>query len=252
MNEEQEDRSGATSDESSGAPKRLVLSADERRVLGTLIEKGLTNPTSYPLSTSALVSGCNQKSNRDPITRYGEEEVEAICQGLMEKGLVTRFRPGEGGRVQRYRQEMGRNHELRGVELAVVGELLLRGPQAVGELRQRASRMREIATLEDLRVILDKLAHHRPTLVTRLSPDGAVRGVRYTHAAYNDHELAAVLTAEASGASSVAAMPRAASPASAAAPGEMDALKARVDALEDRLARLEAALGGEPVGEDGE
>lgn len=236
---------GSTDGESEGAavPERFVLDPDERRVIGTLIEKGLTNPTTYPLTTSALASGCNQKSNRDPITRYGEEELQGICQRLMDRELVTRFRPGETGRVERFRQEMGRNFELRGVELAVIAELLLRGPQAVGELRQRASRMREVASLEDLRVILDKLAQHEPPFVTRLSPEGAVRGVRYTHAAYSAEDLAAVLEAESAGATIGGGAPR----ASTAAPrsSELEELKARITNLEDRLSRLEAALGAD-------
>jgi uncharacterized protein YceH (UPF0502 family) len=118
------------------------------RVIGTLIEKGLSTPQAYPLSLNALTTGCNQRNNREPITNFTDEQVEEIAQRLQARGLVSVVHPATG-RVYRYRQEFGRNYEMRRAELAVLGELLLRGAQTEGELRQRASRMENIATLDD-------------------------------------------------------------------------------------------------------
>lgn len=221
-------------------PHRLVLDSEERRVLGVLIEKGLTTPQSYPMSLNSIVTGCNQRSNREPITHYDESQVEGILDRLQQKTLVTQFYPGEGGRVHRWRQDLGKHHELRGVELAVVGELFLRGPQTEGELRQRAARMRPIASLEELHAILAKLQDHQPPFVQRLTPQGVSRGVRFVHACYAEEELAELRAAERAG---VPAAPRAAPQDRAA---EIEALSARVDELERRLARIEAALGGGP------
>lgn len=220
-------------------PQRLILDADERRVLGTMIEKGLTSPQSYPLTLNALTTGCNQKSNRDPVTHYTDEQAEAICERLKQRNLVSHLFPTDG-RVSRWRQEVGRNFELRGVELGVVGELFLRGAQSEGELRQRASRMREIATLEELREILNKLRDHSPPLVMRLSAESAGRGVRWSHATYSEAEMQRLTAAEAAGVSEAPAS----GPASAGRshPGELAELRQRVDELEARLARIEAAL----------
>ena len=116
----------------------LELTPDERRVLGVLIEKGLATPEYYPMTLKALIAGCNQKSNRDPISDLSESDVESALELLRSKGLATKV-ISTAGRSMRHRQDLGRLLELRGVEIAVVGELLLRGPQSEGELRSRAS-----------------------------------------------------------------------------------------------------------------
>jgi len=224
------------------APERLVFDPEERRVLGVLIEKGLTTPQQYPMSLSAITTGCNQKSNRDPITNYHEDQVEETLDRLQAMGLVSHFYPGEGGRVHRWRQNLGSKHELRRASISIVGELLLRGAQTEGELRQRASRMEPIDSRDALLEVVRELSEGRPRFVVRLTAEGISRGVRYTHACYEDGEMKAVLEAEASGA---AARPSPSAPRPAAAPGELAELKQRLEDVEARLARLEAALGGE-------
>lgn len=219
----------------SNRPEHLRLDEEERRVLGVLIEKGLTTPQSYPMSLSALVSGCNQRSNRDPVTHYDEAQVQDVVERLQQRDLATHFYPGEGGRVDRWRQDAGKNLELRGVQLAVLGELLLRGPQSMGELRQRASRMREVANLAELSEILDSLVAHSPPLVVRLTPEGTSRGVRYTHACYPQAEMEQILEAERSGAHAAAPATRAPRRSS-----EVEELTQRIQQLEERVARLEA------------
>src|SRR5262245_54629233 len=114
------------------------LDLAERRVLGVLVEKQKTTPDAYPLSVNALVTGSNQKSNRDPILSLGDLEVEEALGRLLRRGLVERV---QGGRVERWRHLLYSAWGLDKVEMALVAELLLRGPQSVGELRSRAGRM---------------------------------------------------------------------------------------------------------------
>lgn len=151
------------------------LDANERRVLGTLIEKGKTTPEQYPLSLNALVTGCNQKSNRDPVMTLDEEQVMRAVKGLRESGAMAEV--FGSGKIPRYRHLA---YEWLGVEkeeLAILGELLLRGEQSEGDLRGRASRMDPIPDLDTLRGHLDRLAERG--LVVWLSPPG--RGRMLTH-----------------------------------------------------------------------
>jgi hypothetical protein len=128
----------------------------EARVLGVLIEKALTTPEQYPLSLNALVAGCNQKSNRDPLMLVSEAEARLTIDGLRMKHLAGVTHP-MGGRVERYTHGAAEALGLPRPSLAVLAELLLRGPQAPGELRGRASRMAPIESLEALHEILERL-----------------------------------------------------------------------------------------------
>ncbi|MBI4882148.1 MAG: DUF480 domain-containing protein [Planctomycetes bacterium] len=230
------------------APAQIILDGEEQRILGVLIEKGLATPQSYPMTLNSIVTACCQRSNRDPIVHYDEAQVARALERLQQRGLVTRFFPGEGGRVDRWRQDLGKNLELRGAELAVIAELFLRGPQSTGELRQRASRMRDIPTLADLQQILDGLASRSPPLAVRLTRAGLARGVRYAHACRVEAEMQQVLAAEESGAAAPAG------PASCRAPqpdADLQALREQVRDLEGRVARIEAALGARPAQDAG-
>ncbi len=221
-------------------PGSLALNATERRILGVLIEKGLTTPEYYPLSVHALLAGCNQKSNREPLTNFDEEQVEVGLQSLEPRGLVLSVL-GESSRVVRWRQELVRKLELSVVEIAVLGELLLRGAQSEGDLRGRASRMRPVESLEALREVLEKLRRRTPSLVMRLSPEGAARGARWTHAMAAPEQLARWQAEE--GRAGAAAAPRPAggveSPTLAESSTSLETLAARVAALEARVAALE-------------
>src|SRR4051794_31787465 len=121
-----------------------VLDLKERRVLGVLVEKAKTTPDAYPMSLNALVTGCNQKSNRDPILFLSEDDVEYTLTRLQKAGLVMKI---TGGRVERWRHLLYESWNVDKVDLAILGELLLRGPQTEGELRTRASRMEPIDDL---------------------------------------------------------------------------------------------------------
>ncbi|MBI82169.1 MAG: hypothetical protein CMJ81_03145 [Planctomycetaceae bacterium] len=165
------------------APSWQPLTAVERRVAGVLVEKAKTTPDSYPLSLNGLVTGCNQKSNRSPQMGLSGEDVEEVLESLREKGAVGVVQGS--GRVTKYRHYMRDWLGVEGHGLAVVTELLLRGPQTIGELRGRAARMADIADLGVLRPILKELISKG--LVVPLSVEG--RGQVVTHGLYPEREL---------------------------------------------------------------
>jgi uncharacterized protein YceH (UPF0502 family) len=154
--------------------ERIELNEHELRALGVLIEKDMTTPDQYPLSLNAATTGCNQKSNRDPVVDYVEAEVDVALQGLVHKGLAGRVM---GSRVERFRHNAREVLELGDAELAVLAELCLRGPQAPGELRGRAARMHALATLEALSPVLARLIERG--LARRLPPGPGSRVERF-------------------------------------------------------------------------
>lgn len=164
-------------------PSWPVLSLHERRVLGVLVEKSKTTPDVYPMSINALVTGSNQKNNRDPILNLSEVDVEEALGSAKQKGLVLKV---IGGRVERWRQQLYEAWKVDKNELAVLAELLLRGPQTEGELRTRVSRMAEIDDLDALRVLLKPLAERK--LVIYLTPEGR-RGTMVTHGFHAPEDL---------------------------------------------------------------
>ncbi|MDB5391452.1 MAG: hypothetical protein JWM11_7098 [Planctomycetaceae bacterium] len=137
-------------------PPITELTRAQRRVLGVLIEKGITTPEAYPLTLKAATTGCNQKSNRDPVVNYDEDKVELVLDELRELGLAAIVHT-ESGRTARFRHYVRKRMTLSEPQLAILTELMLRGQQAVGELRTRASRMAPIETLEQLRTELEGL-----------------------------------------------------------------------------------------------
>jgi hypothetical protein len=167
-------------------PRWQPLSAIDRRVLGVLAEKAKTTPDSYPMSLNAICTGCNQKSNRDPLMQLEPDIVEESLDRLRDLGAVGMV---EGyGRVTKYRHylyEWLGVEKTVGAELAVMTELLLRGDQTEGELRGRASRMDNIADLSALRTLLDSLV--AKGLVVSLTPEG--RGHVVTHNLYKPREM---------------------------------------------------------------
>ena len=160
------------------------LDAVERRVLGVLIEKGKTTPEAYPLSLNAIITGCNQKNNRDPLMNVDEDQVGRALETLRAAGVVAEIYGS--GRVPRYRHY---GYEwFGGIEkedLSILAELLLRGEQSEGDLRGRASRMDPIPDLQILRTRLDGLAERG--LIIWLSPPG--RGRVLTHGLLPEEKL---------------------------------------------------------------
>ena len=224
------------------------LNAHERRVLGVLVEIAKTTPDIYPLSLNALVTGCNQKSNREPVMELTDLDAEAALASAQQKGLAVKI---TGGRVERWRHHLYEAWKVDKVELAVLGELLLRGPQTEGEVRARASRMEPIADLDALRPVLRSLAERG--LVVYLTPEGR-RGTTVTHGFHMPEELERLRSA-AGREASVTAEPAPAVPASvetgtevrtapATLAAAMSELQKRVSELEEQVRSLKQALGG--------
>jgi uncharacterized protein len=152
------------------------LDADEVRVLGCLLEKEITTPEYYPLSLNALLNACNQKSNRDPVVHFDEETVERVLYMLRDKGLLLNI-TGAGSRVPKYGHRLSEKLNLGRRELAVLCELMLRGPQTLGELRTRAERMHSFDDLAEVESVLDRM----PELVTKLPRRPGEKEARYAH-----------------------------------------------------------------------
>jgi len=165
------------------APRWRPLNSIDRRVLGVLGEKAKTTPDTYPMSLNAVVSGCNQKSNRSPVLQLEPDQVEESLDRLRQFGAVALV---EGsGRVQKYRHYLYEWLGVDKIELSVMIELLLRGPQTEGELRGRVSRMDPIDDLNALRELLNSL--RIKGLVIPLTPEG--RGQVFTHALFPQRDL---------------------------------------------------------------
>ncbi len=128
----------------------------QRRVLGTLMEKGFTTPDQYPMTLKGAATGCNQKSNRDPVTEYSEAEVADALEQLRQLGLVAEVFT-DGGRAARYRHYARHKFDFTETQFAIMCELLLRGRQQPGELRTRASRMVRIDSQDQLKSDLQSM-----------------------------------------------------------------------------------------------
>ncbi len=171
-----------------------TLSRKQRRVLGTLLEKAFTTPDQYPLTLKATIAGCNQKSNRDPVSNYDEDAVQQTLDELRELGLVGEVHT-EGGRTSRFRHYMRRTR-LPEPQLAIMTELMLRGRQQPGELRTRAGRLHDIDSLEKLRVELQGLIDEG---LVRANGSLDRRGVEVDHNLYppgENHEELSELVEE--------------------------------------------------------
>lgn len=158
----------------------IILTAEEARVLGCLIEKQITTPEYYPLTLGSLVAACNQKSNRHPVMSYLETSVVRALDALRDKKLasmVSEF----GARVPKYRNNAQEILGLDEKDLAVLCELLVRGPQTVGELRTRGERMFAFADLAQVQTVLDDLASRPQPLVVKLPRAPGMKESRYLH-----------------------------------------------------------------------
>jgi len=220
----------------------VQLTPDEARALGVLVEKSTTTPEQYPLSLNALTAGCNQKNNRDPVLAMTDDQVFDAVESLRVKTLVVRIEAGAGSRVHRFRHDAGEVLRVRAGALAVLAELLLRGPQTLGELRGRASRMAPMETLDVVRDMLRALSSRDEPLVRELPPAPGSRAERYAQLLCSD--LHALETAP----------PRESSPVPAAVPAggglaeRVSKLEADVAELRGELRRLAQALGEGEIG----
>jgi uncharacterized protein YceH (UPF0502 family) len=217
------------------------LNTIERRVLGVLVEKAKTTPDNYPMTLNALTSGCNQKSNRDPQMSVEPHQIEEALENLRRINAVAEVQ--SDGRVPKFRHYA---YEWLGVdklELAVMAELLLRGPQTVGELRGRASRMDPISDLAALRPVLDSLI--QKGLVIPLTPEG--RGQIVSHNLYPPEQLEKLKrTAHAAASQAESSVPAGAGRNSSgmtdSALKELQTLRVEFDELKSQVARLKSEI----------
>jgi uncharacterized protein len=215
-----------------------MLTHEQARVLGALMEKQVTTPDAYPLTLNALTTACNQSSNRDPVVRYEPTLVETTVLNLKAQGLARVVHPGMGERSTKYRQVAHESLHLEPDELAIICVLLLRGAQTVGELRTRTERMHAFPTTTAVEEVLQKLAGREEPLVQRLERRVGQKEDRWTQLLEDDPYLG---PEDGGGGSS----PRAAasSAAGAARDERIAELEGRVEALELAVARLREALG---------
>jgi len=168
---------------------RPELDAVEARVLGALVEKEITTPEYYPLTLNALVNACNQKSNREPVVSYDDDTVADALASLREKKLSFSL-TGAGMRVPKYGHRMVETMNLGRREVAILCELLNRGPQTVGELRTRSERMHKFSDLDEVESCLRGLAEREPPFVMRLERQAGMKEPRWAHLFSGEvHEL---------------------------------------------------------------
>lgn len=222
------------------SPNWPTLSLVERRILGVLVEKAKTTPDSYPLTLNSLVTGCNQKNNRDPVLSLDDASVENAMAPLKRLDYVQQI--SGSGRVDKFRHNLYMAWKVDKVELAILGELLLRGAQSLGDLRGRASRMEPIPDLEQLRQQLSGLAQRG--LIVYLTPEDR-RGAMVTHGFHPPEELAQLKAQSYQGAiadSQRDSVSRSSATAPTGTAPITTLLEQRVQSLEHRLADLEKKI----------
>ena len=235
----------------------MTLDPVQIRVLGTLIEKEIVTPETYPLSLNALVAGCNQKSSRDPVMEIKEDEVRQALHTLEEQQLVAVVRDS---RVPKFEHRARTVLNLRRDETAVLCLLLLRGPQTPGELRARSDRLYTFDGIEAVESTLARLASAPDSVEAAGQQSGAVRPLvailprqpgsresRYMHLL--GREDAAEV------AQSWSQRKPQAEPDAGAANGLADRvreLELEVAALRDSIRRIESKLGDTTVDSDRE
>jgi hypothetical protein len=199
--------------------------AVEIRVLGCLIEKQRTTPDAYPLSLNALRLACNQTTNRDPVVEYDERTIKAALERMSNRGW-TRFASGAGSRALKYRHLLDEALGLSDEEISLLAVLMLRGPQTVGELKQRTERLHRFDSLPKVAETLEALASRE--LVVQLERRPGQKEDRYAQLLGEDRPAEPAPAAE-DGTDRVAAIER-----------RLDGLEAAVEELRARLDRYSA------------
>jgi uncharacterized protein YceH (UPF0502 family) len=213
-------------DETTQKCARAELSAAELRVLGSLIEKQLATPETYPLTLNSAVLACNQKTSREPVMDLTPGQVGQALRSLEERGMA---RLVMGSRADRWEQRLDKALELVSPQVVLLCLLMLRGPQTVSELLTRSSRLYAFDDAEQVSHHLERMISRQ--LVVQLPRQAGQREERYMHELGNPADMQALLAA------------RAAEPArSTGQELRLEALEERIAILEERLALLESSI----------
>lgn len=203
------------------------LTEVEARVVGSLVEKQLTTPEYYPLTLNALTAACNQKSNRDPVMTLGETVIMSAIDSLRDKNLVYLYY-GSGSRTVKYKHMLPSVYDLDTAGVAVIAVLLLRGPQTIGEIRERTGRLHEFAGLGEVQETLDALTRRDEPLVTKLEKAPGQKEARFAH----------LLSGEVAQPVAAAGSERETAPSN----DRIGKLESEVEALRDELASFKATF----------
>lgn len=198
----------------------------EARILGSLVEKQLTTPEYYPLTLNSLITACNQKNNREPVVTFDEATVSRALDDLRDRNLVYVFY-GSTSRVPKFKHMLPSFYELEPAEVALLAVMMLRGPQTLGELRERSGRLHQFENLGEVQETLDRLMRRDEPVVTKLPPQPGQKEARFAHllsGEINVDELTAAAASRASRAS--------------ADSDRVATLEQRVDALENEIAQI--------------
>ena len=213
-------------------PATFLLEPIEARVLGCLVEKASTTPETYPLTLNAVVSACNQKSNRDPLMELEPGAVGHALRQLEGKRLVA---GSLSARASRYEHRMDQALNITPRQRALLAVMMLRGPQTASELLTRSERLADFGSLDDVRATLDRLAQREPPLALRIGRASGQREDRYMH----------LLCGEALVGEYAAREPAAGGGGNGN--GDLEArisqLESLVDALQERLGLVEQRVG---------
>lgn len=210
----------------------MQLSPIELRVLGVLIEKSMTNTDTYPLTLNALAVGCSQKSNRDPVINVSEGEAATAVHELLRWQLVSHADTNRGARSNRFQHETEKRFGWNAAQRAIMAELMLRGPQTLGELRTRAARMTHIGDLAFMAELMAELQRTDPPMVIELPRQPGRRETRWAHTLGDPIDAAEMVVRDQPPQGSLM-------PADASAHAALDA---RIDALSAEVAQLRSAL----------
>ena len=186
--------------------KMTVLTPEEVRALGALLEKEATTPEYYPLTLNSLVAACNQKSNRWPVVEFGEGDVHRALDGLRAKGMAAEIIGN--GRVSKFAQRYTEKLNMGRRESAILCVLLLRGPQTLGEIKGRTERVYEFSDLAEVELVLQKLAAREDgPLTQKLAPAPGMKEPRWAQILGGPVEFSAPAAArEFSGAERIGAL----------------------------------------------
>ena len=203
-----------------------LLTDIEARILGCLIEKQVTTPDSYPLTLNSLVLACNQKSNRDPVVDYDDVTVVKGLDGLRDKKLAMMIGM-DGARVPKYEHNCEYTLPMPAAELALLGVLMLRGPQTAGELKTRTERYHAFASVEDVETVLNRMADQPTPLIVKLPRQPGKREGRFAHLLCGEPVVPETPGAQ---------------PQPEAARLELEASNARMDSLTEQICQLQEKI----------